>query len=115
MEFVIWILVGGLVGYLCGRSRGRETFGTILGIVLGPIGWLVMLCLKDGRPRCAECGGVIVAGARKCQHCGSGIEHFLSVRCPACGEVGKINMSLKSDTIECPVCKRVFTADKALR
>jgi predicted RNA-binding Zn-ribbon protein involved in translation (DUF1610 family) len=113
MEIIIWILVGGLVGHLCGQARGRKTEGTIWGIVLGPIGWLVILCGKDARPRCPECGGVVVAGARKCQHCGSAIEFFLSVRCPACGEVGKINRVLKSDTIECPVCKRVFPADKA--
>lgn len=113
MEIIIWVIVGGLVGYLCGQSKGRESEGLMLGAVLGPIGWLVMLCAQDKRQRCIECGGVVVVGARKCLHCGSTIERMFQICCPACGEQGQMRESRMSEDVECPVCKRVFAATKA--
>lgn len=110
---LIWVIVGGLVGSLAGRARGRESEGVKLGAVLGPIGWLIMLCASDKRLRCNECGGVVIEGARKCLHCGSVIEKMFDVRCPACGERGRLRESLMNEQIECPKCKRTFAAANA--
>lgn len=110
---LIWVIVGGLVGLLAGRARGRESEGVKIGAVLGPIGWLIMLCSHDKRLRCIECGGVVVEGARKCLHCGSVIERKFDIRCPACGERGQMRESLMGEEIECPTCKRVFRPTSA--
>jgi uncharacterized membrane protein YeaQ/YmgE (transglycosylase-associated protein family) len=72
-DLIVWCLVGGLVGALAGRVRGRVGFGAVLGLLAGPIGWLIVLVMADARARCGECGGVVMAGARKCMHCGSAI------------------------------------------
>lgn len=114
MEILIWIVVGSFVGYLCGKARGREGEGVAIGLVLGPLGWLIMLCAKDKRERCAECGGVIIHGARKCCHCGSEIVHFYNIKCPACGERGKVREAQLAEQIECPACKRVFSVRAAI-
>ena len=33
----------GLVGALCGRTRGKEGLGLLAGLFLGPLGWLLIL------------------------------------------------------------------------
>lgn len=71
----LWVLVcvavGGLVGHAIGRYRGRAAAGAVWGALLGLIGWLVIAAGPDYRPRCPECQGVVVPGARKCKNCGS--------------------------------------------
>ena len=37
----------------------------MIGAVLGPIGWLIMLCAQDKQQKCRECGGVVVRGAKE--------------------------------------------------
>jgi hypothetical protein len=66
--FLIWILVCGGVGFLIGRSRDQAASGIIWGAILGPIGWIVVLCLPDNRPKCPECKGMIPFGAKRCLH-----------------------------------------------
>ena len=39
---LLWVLVFGLFGYLAGQCRGRGIDGIIWGIVLGPIGWIIV-------------------------------------------------------------------------
>jgi len=108
---VAWILVGGLVGFLVGRqARGQEQVGAVLGAVFGPLGWLITLLLPDRRPRCFECGGVVVRGARSCLHCGRPIDQMFDVRCPACGKWGQLRESLVTERVECPECHGVFQA-----
>lgn len=115
--FLLWLLVWGivcsLVGFLIGKSRGKQRLGAALGIAFGPIGWLITLCSADLRPRCLECGGVVVEGARKCMHCSSTLNRMFDVRCPACGEQLQVPDSRMSEQIECPTCKRVFAAANA--
>jgi hypothetical protein len=41
------------------------------------------------------------------------VETMFSVRCPACGELGKLRESNMTEKIECPKCKRVFLAATA--
>jgi len=67
-------LVGALIGALCGQARGRVGAGVIFGLLLGPIGWLLVLVGKDYRPKCPHCGGVIETGKRVCKHCGRDLQ-----------------------------------------
>jgi hypothetical protein len=42
---LVWALVCGGLGYACGAGRGRGGAGFMLGIFLGPLGWLLALFL----------------------------------------------------------------------
>jgi hypothetical protein len=68
---MFWLAVQSVVGTLIGRWRGRPLSGFIWGLLLGPIGWLLTALMKDMRPKCPDCGGVRVEGARKCRYCGT--------------------------------------------
>lgn len=68
-DILAWLIIGSLVGALCGKYKGRVAEGIAAGMVLGPLGWLLMLLAKDMRARCPECGGLVVQGVRRCQHC----------------------------------------------
>jgi hypothetical protein len=110
--FVVWIVFCVLVGALIGKHRGRAGSGVIWGGLLGPVGWLIVALMEDMRPKCTQCGGVIVEGARKCLHCGS-LLSTIGVVCPACGQAGEVPESLSGQRIECRVCKKTFTAKTA--
>lgn len=44
------VLMLGVIGSMIGSLRGRAGFGFVIGILLGPIGWLLVL-LMPGRPK----------------------------------------------------------------
>jgi hypothetical protein len=113
MAFIIGFVICALVGALIGQCKGRPGSGVVWGGLLGPIGWLIVALLTDLRPQCGECGGIIVEGARKCMHCGSVIERMIDVRCPICGEQGKIKEARVNGEVTCPACRRVFSAANA--
>lgn len=76
-QFLIYagvaVVVWTLIGLGIGAARGRAAFGLLLGFLLGPIGWLIVLILPKEGPRCPECMEVVNAGARRCHHCYSEI------------------------------------------
>lgn len=55
LVLLVWLGLwagSGFIGYLCARKRGRGTAGFVLGILLGPIGWVIALLLPaDERAR----------------------------------------------------------------
>ena len=67
---VVWAIMA-LVGYLIGKSKSRPVSGFIWGLLLGPIGWLVIAVGPDMGPKCPACKGDVVKGATKCKNCGS--------------------------------------------
>jgi hypothetical protein len=52
MEFIIILIacfVMGFAGYFIGKTKGRGQLGCIMGLFLGPIGWVVVLLMPaDG-------------------------------------------------------------------
>jgi hypothetical protein len=42
MELIIGIIIGCLVGLAIGQTRGRPLAGFFLGLLIGPIGWLLV-------------------------------------------------------------------------
>jgi hypothetical protein len=52
-QLALWLVsalvVGGGIGLVIGRARGRPALGFALGFVLGLIGWIVVACIP--RPR----------------------------------------------------------------
>jgi len=59
------------IGWAIGSGRGRGGFGFVSGLLLGPIGWLIVVALPRSGRTCSQCLGVCPSGAIRCQHCGS--------------------------------------------
>jgi hypothetical protein len=72
IPILLWTCVGGVIGGVIGERRGRRGEGVVLGILLGPLGWLLVLCGKDERRTCAFCAEAIKDAAKFCSHCGRG-------------------------------------------
>jgi hypothetical protein len=69
---VITIACAG-VGALIGRYKHAVVRDAILGAALGPIGWVISLCLPASKPapRCRACGHAVDAADAHCRHCGA--------------------------------------------
>ena len=82
--FVLWLVfllsMLGLIGLGFGNERGRGFTGFMLGFFLGPIGWILILCLEPDGRRCPECLGVVPNLARRCRHCSSELPPSLAPR-----------------------------------
>ena len=72
MEIIILgCVIGGVVGYLLGNLKGAGGAGFALGLLLGPIGWVIALLLSDKRRKCPLCQGAVPEGKlARCKNCG---------------------------------------------
>jgi hypothetical protein len=70
---LIWLIAGPILGILIGQQKGRMGAGLLFGILLGPLGWLIVALGPNFHPKCSHCGGTIVEGASKCKNCGSSL------------------------------------------
>jgi hypothetical protein len=69
----LWVALGGLVGAAIGTKKNRTGGGFVLGLLLGPIGWLLVAVgpdLREKGPTCPHCGGEMAPGKAVCRHCG---------------------------------------------
>jgi hypothetical protein len=62
----------------------------VLGMMLGPIGWLITLCSKDERRTCAFCAEPIKDAAKFCPHCGRQQPEQQPKRKPEPPKVGQV-------------------------
>lgn len=44
--FIVWFVLGGVVGHIIGKSKGREVEGFWLGALLGWIGWIIVAVMQ---------------------------------------------------------------------
>ena len=76
----LWALaitvICALVGALIGKYKNAIVRDTILGAALGPIGWVISLCLpaSTAPPLCPACKGLIAPGDAHCRHCGAALK-----------------------------------------
>ncbi len=69
----LWAVVGGLIGAAIGRRKNRAEGGFVLGMLLGPIGWLLVASGPSYAPKCPLCGGDAVEGLPRCKSCGGAL------------------------------------------
>jgi hypothetical protein len=87
MELVIvfWVIFA-LLGAAVGSTKGRGGFGFVLGLMLGPIGVLIVALLQGNRTRCPDCKTLIHNEAVVCSSCGRKIQAEL---CNNSGQNGR--------------------------
>jgi hypothetical protein len=71
----LWVLGGLVVGGLIGDRKGRTAVGAVLGLLLGPMGWLIVALGPDYKhatetKKCPFCAEVVKREAVVCKHCG---------------------------------------------
>lgn len=68
---IVLALLFAAIGGAVGQARGSSILGAIMGaIYFGPGGWLITILFDDERPKCPECRGTVIKGARRCKNCG---------------------------------------------
>jgi hypothetical protein len=60
-----------LVGYMIGKGKGRGGEGAVLGLLLGPIGWLIIAVAQtgEGMRKCPFCAETVKSEAKVCRYC----------------------------------------------
>jgi hypothetical protein len=76
----VWVGLG-FAGGAIGRSKGMENSGFLLGLLLGPIGLIIIavtqpsqerrdqVARKQGMVSCPHCNEFVRPGASVCRHC----------------------------------------------
>jgi hypothetical protein len=85
IAIVLYFFVFGLIGVAIGQRKGRGFAGFIFGILLGPIGWVVVLLGPDLKSeqestrlrKCPYCAELVQPDAKLCKHCGKNIEEVV--------------------------------------
>jgi zinc-ribbon domain len=70
---IAFTVVCAVVGGLIGKYKNAIVRDTLLGLALGPIGWLVSLLLPAIKPkrRCPACGKPVDVTDKHCRNCGA--------------------------------------------
>lgn len=63
-----WLFMG-IIGWAIGKTKGRSSFGLVLGLLVGPIGWLIVMLLPAEGRKCPFCLSTVPEGAVICRHC----------------------------------------------
>ena len=69
---LVWTLVLGGIGWIIGNLKNQARAGFWLGVLFGPLGWLITALIPENpKRRCKYCLKGVPEGATKCWHCGS--------------------------------------------
>ena len=72
-EAIGWIILFGGAGILLGRMRGHPIFGFFIGVVMGPLGLIIILLSRNDRFKCHACKMPVERDASICPHCRSAL------------------------------------------
>ncbi len=72
---IAFTIVCGVVGALIGKHKNAIARDVFLGLLLGPIGWVISLLLpaRKPKPKCPACGKPVETGDKHCRHCGAAL------------------------------------------
>lgn len=73
MILVVFWLACAVAGYLIGQQKGTAGQGAALGLLLGPIGLLIIFATAGNRVECPFCRERIHPDAVVCPHCQRGV------------------------------------------
>ena len=68
MVFLAWLALG-IAAAIVGSRKGIGCLGLILGVVLGPVGLVIVLVMKGNRKQCPYCMEYIHKDASVCPKC----------------------------------------------
>jgi hypothetical protein len=70
---IAFTVVCAAVGALIGKYKNAIVRDAILGAALGPIGWIISLCMPAVKPKplCPACKHAIDVGDKHCRQCGA--------------------------------------------
>lgn len=80
MEIIIFLLLCGFISSLIGNKKGETISSFFLGVLLGPIGIIIVLLTKGNRITCPYCRKLINSEATKCPYCQSEISEIDRLR-----------------------------------
>jgi len=113
VEWLILWAIFGLVGAAIANSKGSSGLGGFLfGILLGPIGWLLILVFAGPKMgRCSQCKSRIPRDELRCPRCGvdftaaaAGVAPSAATKvCPECAE------TVQAAARICRFCRHEFT------
>jgi len=84
-------VVCAFVSAWIGEKKGRRSDGFILGLLFGPLGLIITICMADIRGEvCRICKKKNPKGVSFCAHCGTSFSDDLSVECPYCKREFKV-------------------------
>jgi hypothetical protein len=73
MEYVVVWFVCGIISSVIGSNKGLGCGGFIAGLLLGPLGIILVLVLPGTRIKCQYCQKLIDKKAVKCPYCQSAL------------------------------------------
>lgn len=74
MEILAWVIIGSLIGGFIGSAKNQASTGVWLGLLLGPLGWIIVAVLPAvSAAQCPHCHGGVDGVAAVCCHCGRDI------------------------------------------
>ena len=83
--FIIGAILNIVIGGIIGKAKGREGTGQLLGLLTGPLGWLIVALLPVATQQAVHRRTVSAHASRgtPCQMCGQLIPQG-NVTCPQC-------------------------------
>lgn len=69
MIFILIMLASAVIGAMIGSSKGNGVPGFFLGLILGPIGLVIVAVMPGDRVECRYCKSKINPEATVCPNC----------------------------------------------
>ena len=107
------IAINALIGWAIGKAKQREGAGILYGLLLGPLGWIVLMLFPSAGQKCPHCGGMAKKGAMVCCHCGRDLvkRKEPALICPMCSRaIPRKALHVGMNT--CPFCGEGFEVEQ---